>query len=102
MKLLFAIGARTLALSLLAVLCAAAAHAQTERVGPADGDRIVVPTNQVLSPAGKQVAFSGRPTDVALSPDGRWLAVLDRSQVAIMDVAEGEVESRVPHASGSY
>src|SRR5262245_29771394 len=94
---------RTLTLFLLAGLVpAAAVRAQTERVGPNGGERIVVPTNQVLSPTGKQVAFSGRPTDVALSPDGRWLAVLDRSQVALIDVAEGKVESRVPHASGSY
>ena len=91
------------ALTLLLLACSAsAARAQTERVGPAADDRIVVPTNQVLSPAGRQVAFSGRPTDVALSPDGRWLAVLDRSQIALIDVADGKVESRVPHASGSY
>jgi YVTN family beta-propeller protein len=66
----------------------------------ADG-RIVVPTNQVLSPAGRQVAFSGRPTDVALSPSGRWLAVLDRSHVATIDIGKGEIVSRVSHASGS-
>ena len=44
------------------------------RVGDVDPQRIVVPTNQVLTPLGRQVAYGGRPTDVALSPDGRWLA----------------------------
>lgn len=72
------------------------------RVGGEDGRRIVVPTNQVLSPAGRQVAFSGRPTDVALSPDGRWLAVLDRSHVLVIDPESAEIVSRVPHPSGSY
>ena len=72
------------------------------RIGDGDGQRIVVPTNQVLSPAGRQVAFSGRPTDVALSPDGRWLAVLDRGHVAIINPESAEVVSRVQHASGSF
>jgi DNA-binding beta-propeller fold protein YncE len=72
------------------------------RVGVEDGGRIVVPTNQVLSPAGRQIAFSGRPTDVALSPDGRWLAVLDRNQVVIIDPESAGIVSRAPHASGSY
>jgi len=42
-----------------------------QQVGDEVEGRIVVPTNQVLSPLGQQVAFSGRPTDVALSPNGR-------------------------------
>lgn len=72
------------------------------RTGDSDGQRIVVPTNQVLSPAGRQVAFSGRPTDVALAPSGKWLAVLDRGHVATIDVDSGKILSRLPHASGSY
>jgi hypothetical protein len=72
------------------------------RVGEGADGRIVVPTNQVLSPAGRQVAFSGRPTDLALSPDGKWLAVLDLGHVAIIDVAKGELVSRVAHSSGSF
>src|SRR5438034_113432 len=71
------------------------------RTGDSDEDRIVVPTNQVLSPAGRQVAFSDRPTDVALSPNGRWLAVLERGHVAIIDPDRGEMVSRLVHASGS-
>jgi YVTN family beta-propeller protein len=72
------------------------------RTGDSADGRIVVPTNQVLSPAGRQVTFTGRPTDVALSPSGRWLAVLDRGHVAIIDPAAGEIVSRAPHASGSF
>jgi YVTN family beta-propeller protein len=71
------------------------------RVGEAAG-KIIVPTNQVLSPAGKQIPVNGRPTDVALSPDGKWLGVLDRGHVAIINPQTGEIVSRASHASGSY
>lgn len=45
------------------------------RIGSQSDGTILVPTNQVLSPAGFQVPFPGRPTDLALSPDGTLLAV---------------------------
>src|SRR5947207_4961220 len=70
------------------------------RTGDSADGKIVVPTNQVLSPAGRQVTFSGRPTDIALSPDGRWLAVLENSRVAIIDPETGTIVSRVPLAGG--
>ena len=43
----------------------------------------------------------GRPTDVALSPNGRWLAVLNVSQVMLVDVESGEIVSRAPNR-GSF
>ena len=46
-------------------------------VGPQPDGSILVPTNQFLRPAGFQISFPGRPVDLALSPDGRWLAVLN-------------------------
>ena len=74
---------------------------ERSRVGTLDDGRIVVPTNQVLSPAGRQVIVGGRPTDVALSPNGRWLAVLNLSQVLLVDVESGEIVSRAPNR-GSF
>jgi YVTN family beta-propeller protein len=44
-------------------------------VGPQGDGTYVVATTQILSPAGKQVSFPGRPADLDLSPDGRLLAV---------------------------
>src|SRR5262245_45262834 len=99
-------------LAILAALCPPVSGQETQskakfpaKVDPANYDRlrtgdsadgrIVVPTNQVLSPAGRQVAFSGRPTDVTISPDGRWLAVLDRNHVAIIDLQTADIVSRV-------
>ncbi|HTM56537.1 MAG TPA: beta-propeller fold lactonase family protein [Pirellulales bacterium] len=75
---------------------------ERSRVGDQDPNRIVVPTNQVLSPVGRQVAFDGRPVDMALSPDGRWLAVLDRASVLLIDPAAGKVVSTARHKGGSY
>jgi YVTN family beta-propeller protein len=72
------------------------------RVGPAGAERIVVPTNQVLSPQGRQVVLDGRPTDLALSPDGRWLAALTGYCVYLIDPAAGKVVSRASHAGGSF
>src|SRR5262245_36129615 len=72
------------------------------RTGDSENGKIVVPTNQVLSPAGRQVAFSGRPTDVGLSSDGRGLAVLERGNVMILDPVRGEVVSKATHANGSF
>jgi YVTN family beta-propeller protein len=66
-----------------------------------DDGRIVVPTNQVLSPAGRQVIVDGRPTDLALSPDGRWLAVLNMNEVMLVNVESSEIISRASNR-GSF
>ena len=71
------------------------------RVGDTMAGRIVVPTNQVLTPLGRQVGFAGRPTDVALSPDGRWLGVLSNNAVTTIDTESGKIVSQSPF-KGSY
>jgi len=99
------------ALCVLAILCLTSFAAEPprdrdqyerSRVGDQDPGRIVVPTNQVLSPVGRQVAFDGRPVDMALSPDGRRLAVLDRASVLLINPDEGKVVSTARHKGGSY
>ncbi|HLJ11270.1 MAG TPA: bifunctional YncE family protein/alkaline phosphatase family protein [Planctomycetaceae bacterium] len=79
-----------------------AARAEAERVGPTADGRIIVPTNQVLSPAGRQVAFPGRPNDLALSPDGTVIAVLNRNEVLSIDVDSGKVIGKVPVGAASF
>jgi len=71
------------------------------RVGDGDPNRIVLPTNQILTPGGRQLAVGGRPTDVALSPDGRWLAVLNLNEVLTIDAAAGQIVDRAEHKNGS-
>jgi YVTN family beta-propeller protein len=67
----------------------------------ADG-RVVVPTNQVLDPAGLQVEFPGRPTDLALSPDGRLLAVLNSKDLVLIRVRDRAVMQTLPLPSGGH
>ncbi|HEY1784795.1 MAG TPA: beta-propeller fold lactonase family protein, partial [Pirellulales bacterium] len=71
------------------------------RVGDTMAGRVVVPTNQVLTPQGRQVGFAGRPTDVALSPDGRWLGVLSNNSVSVINIESGKIVSQSPF-KGSY
>ena len=74
-----------------------AGRPDTERVGRGAGGRTVLPVNQVVTPLGKQTDLPGlRPQAVALSPDGRWLAVSGKtSELVILDPDTGEVKQRV-------
>jgi YVTN family beta-propeller protein len=61
------------------------------RVGRQPDGRIVVPTNQVLQPAGRQILFPGRPVDLALIDEGRTLVVKNMRNLVFIDVASGEI-----------
>jgi DNA-binding beta-propeller fold protein YncE len=65
-------------------------------VGLQPDGRIVVPTNQILSPAGKQITFPGRPVDLALAEDGQVLVAKNLHDLMIIDVASGAVKQRLP------
>ncbi|HVP89848.1 MAG TPA: beta-propeller fold lactonase family protein, partial [Terriglobales bacterium] len=71
--------------------------ADTGPVGPAGPGRTAVPVNQILTPAGRTVPLAGlRPQALALSPDGRLLAVSGKtSELVILDPAAGAVLQRV-------
>ena len=61
-----------------------------------------VPTNQVLSPLGQQIAFPSRPTALAMSPDGRFLGVLCSDQVVTIDLDRRNIAGQAVHPGGSY
>jgi YVTN family beta-propeller protein len=61
-------------------------------VGLQKDGRIVVPTNQILKPAGKQVTFPGRPVDLALADDGRTLVVKNMRSLVFIDVATATIK----------
>src|SRR5690349_25167177 len=86
---------RVLPIALLALAGLVAAlradDADRLKVGVQPDGRIVVPTNQVLQPAGTQVAFPGRPVDLALIGDGRTLVVKNRQDLVFIDLATGQV-----------
>src|SRR5262245_40867953 len=62
------------------------------KVGVQPDGRIVVPTNQILKPAGRQVTFPGRPVDVAFAADGKTLVVKNMRSLVFLDAATGEVK----------
>jgi YVTN family beta-propeller protein len=72
-------------------------HSTKERVGRDGKTRVVTPVNQVLTPFGKQIELPGmRPQAMALSPDGKLLAVSGKtSEVVIVDPLTGEIRQKV-------
>src|ERR1043166_8669579 len=70
----------------------------TERVGHVATNRVVTPVNQVLTPIGIQVELNGvRPQAIALSPNGKLLAVSGKSsEVLLVDPVTGKILQRVP------
>jgi DNA-binding beta-propeller fold protein YncE len=62
------------------------------RVGVQPDGRIVVPTNQILKPAGKQILFPGRPVDLALAEGGKTLVVKNMHDLVFIDVAAATIK----------
>ena len=58
------------------------------KVGPQPDGSILVPTNQLLRPAGFQVYFPGRPVDLALTPDEKFLLVKNRKSLDLIRVQD--------------
>ena len=74
-----------------------------KQVGRRPDGTVVLPTNQVIAPAGKQVEFRGRPMDVALRPDGKTAAVLNGAHqaVIVIDLASSSVKQEFDAAGAS-
>lgn len=73
-----------------------------ETVGRGSPGKVVLPIPQVLTPAGKQIDLPGmRPQAMALSPDGRVLALAGKtSELVMVEPTSGEVQQRVPLPAG--
>ena len=97
--------ASLLALLLIALSIGALTYQFQERpdyrVGPLPGGGFVLPTNQIVTPAGTQVTFAGRPLALAVRPDNRTAAVLNTGSgqsnfttqpVAIVDLTTGTLK----------
>ena len=76
----------------------------TSRAVPADAIAVVIPDGRSVSPAGFTIPVEYFATRVALSPDGRWLAVLAQGAgaVDVIATASSALAERlaVPDASG--
>ncbi len=65
-------------------------------VGPQGDGTYVVATTQIVSPAGQSVVFRGRPTDLALHPDGNLLAVKSSFDVVLVESDSGTIRQSLP------
>src|SRR5271170_5132782 len=87
--------------SLASTTCLRAQALHDFQVGPQTNGSFVVPTNQIVTPAGKQISFSGRPLAVAVNPSQNTAAVLNggsgqsnlpTSPIVIVDLITGSVK----------
>ena len=69
-------------------------------VGPQGDGTYVVPTTQIVDPAGESVHFPGRPTGLALSPDESVLAVKNKDDIVFIDVATRAIRQTLPMKTG--
>src|SRR3954468_597829 len=79
------------ALTLLLALPPGARADERDRahVGVQPGGRIVVPTNQILQPAGRQATFFGRPVDLLLTDGGGAVVAKNMRDLLFLDPADG-------------
>jgi len=85
---------RTFTIAIVVMTVLAQVQAQeldTLKVGVQPDGRIVVPTNQVLQPAGRQVEFPGRPVDLLPVEGGRVLVAKNLHSLVFIDAATGQV-----------
>jgi len=90
---------RGLACLLLACLAPAQSD-ETRRPGPLPGGGFLLPSGWTVRPAGRQIALGSLPLAAALSPDGRFVAVMNAGyldpSILVLDAATLEVVSRAP------
>jgi YVTN family beta-propeller protein len=72
-------------------------RSQTDPVGQVSNNRYIMPTSQILSPAGQQVCLSGlRPQALALSPDCELLVTSGKNnQLYVIEPATGNILQKV-------
>jgi YVTN family beta-propeller protein len=67
------------------------------KVGQQPDGSILVPSNQLIRPAGLQVYLHGRPVDLALSPDGKLLFVKNMSSLDLVRVNDRTILQSLPY-----
>ncbi|MDX6198063.1 MAG: hypothetical protein QOJ79_1214 [Actinomycetota bacterium] len=79
-------------------------HLGTSHAGHQSDGTVITSTGQRLTPAGTQLEFPGRPTAVALRPDGRTAALLNTksSELVVVDLASHKVLQTYTNGGGSY
>jgi YVTN family beta-propeller protein len=102
-----------LALAAIVGIAGAASAGETYHVGLQPDGSFVLPTDQIIRPAGRAITFDGRPTALAIRPDGRTAALLRTSggwfpyggPILVVDLVTGRIKQEfVPYesADGSF
>ncbi len=65
-------------------------------VGPSPSGGTVIPTGQLVQPAGATVEIPARPVDMVRSPDGRFLFLKENEGVTVVNSATMGVRQRLP------
>ncbi|MDP4129664.1 MAG: YncE family protein, partial [Bacteroidota bacterium] len=75
-----------------------------KKVGPQPDGSVLVPSNQLLRPAGLQVFLPGRPVDLALTPNDRLLLVKNQGSLDLIRVNDRTILQSLPypHGGASY
>ena len=100
------VGARVaLGIALVSVVALLSSQqAPREHVGPLAGGGFLLNSGWVLDPVGKQVPLDTLPMSSALSPDGKYLLVLNGGyrppSITVIDAATGAVVGSTPVADG--
>src|SRR5450755_1285291 len=89
---------------LLALACFLTSQPGTgpQKVGPLPDGGFLLSNGWTLRPAGKQIPLDTLPMSTALSPDGKYLLILNGGykppSISVMDAATGAVTGSVPVA----
>ena len=66
------------------------------KVGRQTDGSVVVPTNQVITPAGTHVEFPGRPVDLLVADGGKAVVVKNMRDLTVLDLPSGKVRQVLP------
>ena len=95
---------RQLLLTVLLVLVIAGIQAQHQpvslKIGPQPDGSVLVPSNQLLRPAGDQIYIPGRPVDLALIQNGQFLLVKNMKSLDLIRLSDRKVVQTLPYSKG--
>jgi hypothetical protein len=67
------------------------------KLGEQHDGSIFVPSNQLLRPSGFQLYLPGRPVDLALTPDEKFLLVKNRSDLDLIRISDRTIIQSLPY-----
>ena len=83
------------------VWMASVSSARPRQEFQSDVDEKQLPTGRVITPAGRSITFHGRPVDLQMGPNNRWLFVKDRGHLRIIDVERFKLAQSVVSPGGA-